>query len=147
MKLRDSFHFLIHYNVGTGDNIFTLYDNWHDQVPLVKIFGDKLIYDLVSSISSKLRDFITNGAWSLPHPIYVDLQIITHSFPHSCKENKIEWGHNGGTKYTVAAVKEALRERGPIVDWAGMVCFKGFALKFAVIEWLAFKGRLLTKDN
>ena len=92
MKLRDSFHSLIQYKVDNGEQIFTWLNNWHEQGPLVKRYGDRLIYDLASSSNSRLSDFISNGVWSFSHPTSINLHTIVCSLPPLCNEDKITWG-------------------------------------------------------
>lgn len=70
MKLRDSFHAYIKYRIGTGEHIFTWYDNWHSYGPSVRRYGARPMYDTVSSASSKLSDYIINGQWHFPNLIY-----------------------------------------------------------------------------
>lgn len=48
-KLRDSFHDVIRYKVGTGENIFVRFDSWHPLGPLAKRFGQRIISDCASS--------------------------------------------------------------------------------------------------
>lgn len=76
MKLRDSFQNSIKHKVGTGENIFMWFDSWHPLDPLVKRFGQRIIYDCASSRWAKLSNFVNNGVWQFPIPVSTDLQVI-----------------------------------------------------------------------
>ena len=61
MKLRDSFQNFIKYKVGTGNSIHIWFDYWHPVGPLVRRFGEMIVYDCAISKLAKLSDFIVNG--------------------------------------------------------------------------------------
>lgn len=63
---RDSFDNCIRYKIGNGDYIFNWYDQWHDDGPLVKKFGLRIVYDTVSHPNSKLSDYMQGADGNFP---------------------------------------------------------------------------------
>ena len=59
----------------------------------------------------------------------------------------VVWGPTGATSFSCAAAKEAIRVRGPTVSWYNVVWFKGYIPQMAIIMWMAFRKRILTKNK
>ncbi|KAL7230441.1 hypothetical protein ACSBR2_008843 [Camellia fascicularis] len=49
--------------IGDGGETFLWLDNWHPIGPLYKIYGERVVRDLGSSLLAKVSSIIRNGYW------------------------------------------------------------------------------------
>ena len=122
MKLRDSFYACIKYKVGNGRHIYTWVDNWHHHGSLIRRYGERLIYDTVSTVESKLSQFIQGGRWSFPRPTSADLFRVVQELPDidPVGDESVEWQWY----QEVQSAKEFIRSHGERVTWWNTVWFK-----------------------
>lgn len=107
MKLRDSFHNCIRHKIGSGDSIFTWFDYWHSDGPLVKKYGLRIVYDAVSTPDSKLSDYITEGVWTFPAISSRNLIRIANNLPtinHNTTD-PVAWAPSGTGQFTAVSAK------------------------------------------
>ena len=107
------------------------------------------MYDSASNMDSRLSDYILNDRWQFPTPVSDDLRRMIQALPSFDANNvdSVEWVPNRNKQFSVAYAKELLRTHGNKVEWFNIVWFHGYVPKFAFIEWMLFKDRLLTRDK
>lgn len=105
------------------------------------------MYDAASNGSSKLSKFIVNGECNFSRPTLNNLQRVVQDLPSIGTTDYVVWGVKNDSIFTCAKSKEAIKDRGERVNWSTVVWGKGYIPKLAIILWLAFKKRLLTKSR
>ena len=133
--------------MGNGSSISTWYDNWHDDGPLVARYGMMMVYDAVSTPNSKLKDYIRNGKWNFRVIVSRDLARVIRNLPDlsNTSNDLFVWTLSKTSLFTTASARNVIRARGNVVSWHKVVWFKGYVPRLAIILWMAFKKRMLTK--
>lgn len=128
-------HSCIKYKVGCGCSIFTWHDNWHEDSPLVKRFGQRVIYDVASVSSSKLSDYIVDGRWNFPRPTSTFLNRVVSKLPglHVNMEDMVVWVPSSNGNFSSASAKDTIRRHGNRVLWYKVIWFKGHVPRLAAI--------------
>ena len=67
--------------MGSGCSIFTWHDNCHEECPLVKKFGPRIIYDAASVSSSRLSDYIVDGRLNFSRPTSIFFNRVVNRMP------------------------------------------------------------------
>lgn len=131
--------------------IFLWLDNWHPLGPLYSRFGDKVVFSMGRSLGAKVESLIRNNSWCWPRRRNaVTKEIIEHTpsslVPNSTQEDSVVWTLNS-QGFSVKSAFEAARNIHPAVGWWQVVWFKFHVPRWAIIQWLAIKGQLSTKDR
>lgn len=147
-KLRDIVQTWITARVGNGQWL----DNWHPLGPLFKKFGEAVVQNRGTSLLAKVSSIIHQGVWKWPRVRSPIIQnIIEHTpttfLPSVDSLDSFVWNLNGRGVFTIKSAWNALRLVRPTVMWAKIVWFSHNVPRWAFIEWLAFWGRLSTKDR
>lgn len=62
MKLSDVACEFVNYKIGNGQTVWCWYDKWHPLGPLIKRFGNRIVYDAASRCNAKMEEFVgVNG--------------------------------------------------------------------------------------
>lgn len=67
--------------IGSGENTFLWYDNWHPLGSLRSKYGDRLIYDTALDSNSKVRSIVTDSGWQWPNDSSWEVQEIISTTP------------------------------------------------------------------
>lgn len=151
MKMREMVQPLIHYKVGGGRDTFTWYGSWHKEGPLVKKFGRRIMYDAASGANCKLSNYIVNGEWVFDFPRHasLNLRFVVSNLPAITPytHDWVEWMPNAAGGFCSRSAVEVMREHRDQVNRYNIVWFKGNIPRQAVIVWLIFKRKLMTRDR
>lgn len=87
--------------------------------------------------------------WPRPHNA-ITREIIRNTpdlLPFPEEEDRVVWTLTHDGKYSSKSVWEALRPVGEEVPWHSLVWFRYHFPRWALIQWMAFHGRLATRDG
>lgn len=125
-------------------------DNWHSLGPLFSRFCDRVVFNLGRSLEAKVESVIRDNLWCWPrrNPVTREIMANTPSslIPNSAREDSVVWALSP-QGFSVRSAWEAIRIVRPAVAWWKVVWFKFHVPRWAIIQWLAIRGRLSTKDR
>ena len=105
---------LIKYIVGNGSNICLRLDNWHTLGSSYKIFGERAVRDLGSSLLAKVSSIIDNGSWKWPRQRNSTiLHIMAHTptfLPDVNQSDRVIWTPATNGLFSVKSAWNASRE-------------------------------------
>ncbi|GKA61771.1 hypothetical protein Tco_0761290 [Tanacetum coccineum] len=103
------------------------------------------------TLSSKVKDAVSNGNWSWPGEWYTKYPILNSLVVPSLMnmEDWLEWHNRLGVikPFSVSAVWNCIRPRAALVDWYNVVWFANCIPRHAFHMWLVAKRRLKTQDR
>ncbi|KAI8544609.1 hypothetical protein RHMOL_Rhmol08G0310000 [Rhododendron molle] len=138
--------------IGNGESTFLWLDNWHPLGSLFSKFGNGIVFNLGRSLDARVSSIIADGCWRWPRARNAIVQkIIRHTpdnlVPHPDREDTVLWNLTVTGEYTSKSAWGALRVPGEEVRWHYLVWFKHYIPRWAMIQWIAFHGKLLTRDR
>lgn len=135
--------------VGNGQSVILWLDHWHPLGPLYEKFRERVVYNLCRSLSAKEESMKHQGEWKWPRQRNaVSREIQAHTppslLPNSHREDKLIWIPSATGTYSTSSAWNAIRVRNPEVPRFHVVWY---IPQWSFIQWLAFQGRLATKDR
>lgn len=108
--------------------------------------------NLLISQSSKVASIIKNKTWHWDRSRKpVVREILTHIppnlQPNSATEDSILWTLTATGKFSTKTALHGFRNPSPEVFWYNLVWFQQAAPRWSIIEWLAIRAQLSTKDR
>ena len=151
LSLRDKFKNCIKYLIGNGQLVFLWYDFWLPCGPLVNL-GELIQPVFDAHRSAKVAAIIRHGRWRWPWSSVGYLRAIKHLIldlppPNYTEQDKVLWSLSSSGTFTIRSAWEHIRHRGEQVNWKELVWFQNKIPKHAFFLWLAFQGKLGTKDR
>ena len=149
LKLRDEMHNRISHIVGTGEDTFVWWDNWHPLGPLAKRFGNRIIYDSGMGKNAKVKELIENGEWKWPVANSHDMMEVKNT-PLSKPRigaDRVVWNPCGNGSFSISSAWNEFRKKNNLVCWAHLIWHKKHIPRHAIILWLALRKRLPTRDK
>lgn len=81
LKLRENVQPLIRYKVESGETVSLWYDNWHPQGPLIKKYGDRILYGSRLGDEATANQVIDNGDWHWRNNNTITIQHFLNNTP------------------------------------------------------------------
>nr|GEV88364.1 hypothetical protein [Tanacetum cinerariifolium] len=138
LDLKDKIKEFVNVKLGNGRTCSVWFDKWHPRGPL--------------SSSAKVVDMIEYNSWNWPIDWTGEYDtVLDVSVPvlNDDLEDKVVWCNkkNKEKYFSVSEVWKAIRIEYPKVIWYRHVWFTRCIPMHAFIIWIAFKGRLKTRDR
>ncbi|KAI8563134.1 hypothetical protein RHMOL_Rhmol03G0089200 [Rhododendron molle] len=141
LKLRDLGQLFVKHTIGNGKSTFLWLDNWHPKGPLYKLFDDRTVSRLGSSLYDKVNSVIENGAWHWPRPRNRVIQQIQSSTPVSLlplgdSKDVVTWTCSPSGSYSTKHTWEAIRNKNPKCTTFGLREILGYlAEERGALKW------------
>lgn len=128
------------------------WDNWHSLGPLYLRYGVSLGHSVGRALVAKVIFIIENGCWKWPGMRSFVTQDIIANTPTSFYPIQFVMIQSNGLlnpsgSFSTKSAWEAIGVKAPIVPWHKVIWCSHYGPKWAIIEWIAFLGRLPTKDR
>lgn len=119
LKLRVEANNFLRFDVGNGSNINLWTDWWHPSGVLLDKYGYRAIYDAQSHLNSRLSSVIRDGLWfwkPARSDALVEIQSKLFMVDFGVRDES-KWVIFKSGNYSSSDALEALREKGPCVNW------------------------------
>ncbi|GJS20963.1 RNA-directed DNA polymerase, eukaryota, reverse transcriptase zinc-binding domain protein [Tanacetum coccineum] len=151
LQLRPLVREYIRYRIGNGVTCSLWFDRWSSTRPLAEVVSNRDLHRAGFTLSSKVKDAVSNGNWSWPVEWYTKYPILNSLAVPSLMnmEDRLEWHNRLGVikPFSVSAVWNCIRPRAALVDWYNVVWFANCIPRHAFHMWLVAKRRLKTQDR
>ncbi|XP_047331450.1 uncharacterized protein LOC124935027 [Impatiens glandulifera] len=149
LKLKNSLDLIFHIRLGDWRDTLFWHDPWFENRPLIikeEFLGLKIRKDCAAST---VCDIVV-GLWaSIIRRVPEGRRVLDYlsSIRLSDRADVHSWVDEEDGKLKSRMVWNAIRERCQIVDWAALVWSSKVISRHYFILWLAFRGRLSTRDH
>ncbi|GJR76641.1 hypothetical protein Tco_0089006 [Tanacetum coccineum] len=151
LQLRLHIRDYIRYCIGDGATCSLWFDRWSSTQPLADIVSNRDIHRAGFTLSSKVKDDVSNGEWSWPVEWFSKYPILHSAVVPTLldMEDRLEWHNRLGLvkPFSVNEVWNCIRPRSKVVDWYNVVWFANCIPRHAFHMWLVAKRRLKTQDR
>ncbi|XP_035834035.1 uncharacterized protein LOC118482599 [Helianthus annuus] len=138
--------------IGNGMDSFAWHDLWHEKGILGNLIDRRDIREAGFDQKTKVAELFNSQGWQVPeewhrkYPWLVQRSVETF---HIDKKDCVEWKGSDGkvVRFSVKQVYNSFSCAGEVVKWSSFVWFSQCIPKHAFINWLAFRGKLLTQDR
>lgn len=141
----------LHYVIGNGESTSLWFDPWIHNAHIACHPSDQIIGLSRLDCNALVADIINDFAWQLPssnHHFIMELRskIVNSLIMPSSLEHQILWNGTQVSLIKVAQIWDSIRPRCLMVAWHAIVWFPQCVPRFSFVLWLAFKGKMHTKD-
>ncbi|GJU62334.1 hypothetical protein Tco_1244169 [Tanacetum coccineum] len=125
LQLRPLIRDYIRYRIGDGATCSLWFDRWSSTQPLADIVSNRDIHSAGFTLSSKVKDAVSNGEWSWPVEWFSKYPILHSAAVPTLfdMEDRLEWHNRLGLvkPFFVNEVWNCIRPRSEVVDWYNVV--------------------------
>ncbi|XP_047326436.1 uncharacterized protein LOC124930119 [Impatiens glandulifera] len=149
LKLKNNIDLIFHIRLGDGCGTLFWHESWFENRPLIikeEFRGLKIRKDCAASTVCD----IDVGLWaSIIRRVPEGRRVLDYlsSIRLSDRTDVHSWVAEEDGKLKSSMVGNAIRERGQIVNWVALVWSSKVIPRHCFILWLAFRGRLSTRDR
>lgn len=146
-KCRTAASRYIKYSVGRDSSFLVWHDPWLEGGPLINSLPTSIFSLTDTDNMEQVKHWMNNGSWELPTSNHVWVMDIRRkvggvSIHH---RDSITWNDN--EVVSISVVYNTVRSRLIAPPWVKLVWHSLQIPKCSFFLWLAFKGRLLTRDR
>nr|GEX21161.1 hypothetical protein [Tanacetum cinerariifolium] len=144
LQLRNIIRLFFWSQIGSGHEVYLWFDRWCVQCPLRRFLSARDISREGFSMLASVKDMISNEGWLWPQSWLLKALILGQLVVPSLDPNKPDlhyWHDSNGVirHFSVKAVWEEIRPRGPKVPWFRIVWFSHNVPRHAFHLWLVMR--------
>ncbi|KAG7541208.1 Reverse transcriptase zinc-binding domain [Arabidopsis thaliana x Arabidopsis arenosa] len=156
LKLKPLLKDFLQCEIGNGKNVSFWFVNWCGLGPLIDLLGASGPRQLRVLKDALVSHAALDGDWRMPAARSETQQLFMAKLTAISPPNDLKgddlflWKRLSGTFAKFFSSKETweqIRQHSPVVSWHKTVWFKEAVPRYSFIAWLAFVGRLPTRDR